>query len=293
MSFDRIIETGTYTGNGTTATVTIGWQSALIVIHSTAGNAANRALTFKSTDMSGSTSIICSTDSLGLTTGGVTITSTGFTVGNKSVVNTNGQVYHWFAVQDGAHINTGTYVGNQIAGNFTYQTIDLGRQPEIVAVFDINSTTKTVAWCAASNAAQPAFFTATFSHNFANAPPTILSNGFKVNNSGAPSLNISGTTYLYATICPLTDTRHVESGQIAAGGSLTVTIGYQPRVVWIFTLSGLGGFKTDTMSDDDTGELTTGYAFDAAGGITITSTGFSLGGDFTNVAAIDWVAWVN
>ncbi len=78
MSLDAIIETGTYTGNGTTQSVAIGWQPALVMTFSTRGGApAGKGLTVKVPDMAGDDVMICSTVALFDVADGVTLTSTG------------------------------------------------------------------------------------------------------------------------------------------------------------------------------------------------------------------------
>ncbi len=289
MSLDIVIETGSYTGNGGTSTVTIGWQPALVVIHSTAGTAANRALSIKSDSMPGDDFMECGTVAIATTTNGITLTSTGFQVGSDAAINTSTQTYYWMAIRTGPWIDTGSYVGNSAPGG---QNIVLGRQPDMVLMCSLATIIK--AGFISEGEPRDYFYETQWTRGaFAPNPVVLTATGFNVSNLIGDEWNTSGLTHHYVAF-PNGSTRHLETGfQSAAGsGTVTITTGKQPKAVWIWSDT-RAGFKTADMPGDDAGKLDTQYSWDTASMITINSNGFTIGADF-NVSAADvytWLAW--
>lgn len=89
---------GTYTGNGTTQTITLGFRPKFVKIRSVDGiyDVTNRG--------TGSTfgligvGMTLAYRHVSVPTGGITITNTGFEVGNSASVNGSGIGYEWEVV---------------------------------------------------------------------------------------------------------------------------------------------------------------------------------------------------
>lgn len=84
---------------------------------------------------------------------------------------------------------------------------------------------------------------------------------------------------------------------VAAGGTAeTITIGFSPRYVRAFSVNNLTSYEHFDGMTDDTSLNTANHAdtqisVNAAGGITLTATGFTLGVDICDTTS-DVVRWV-
>ncbi|MEE8391143.1 MAG: LamG domain-containing protein, partial [Anaerolineae bacterium] len=142
------VKTGTYTGNGTSQSITgLGFQpDAVIVKRRGISHAFIRTSTMPSTK---SKYIALA---INITGEGITsLDVDGFTVGNKPDVNLSAEEYHWIAFKASAgSLDLGNYVGNG-----TGQTISgVGFQPEWVMVFPavgLRSVQKTASMPAADS----------------------------------------------------------------------------------------------------------------------------------------------
>jgi len=95
------IATGTYTGNGSSQTITVGFQPKYIEIVDVTGTVYRsiKIDTMPASDFMRTNTVIFLTDVVVyVTTGGITITSTGFTVGNQASINNSGDTYRWVAI---------------------------------------------------------------------------------------------------------------------------------------------------------------------------------------------------
>lgn len=270
MSLNRDIEVGSYVGNGSTQSVSIGWQPTFVMTFARyGGNPSNRGWGYKSMNMAGSNFLSNNTAAVYVTTNGVTLTSTGFSVGSNVTINGNTDDYSWFALRDSAHDDHGSYTGD--GGT---QTITLNRQP--IAVF-ITKETGTAASYVKFNS-MPTNTAMEFITNSVGATSvTILSTGFQVTNGS----NTSGETYGYTAIYN-DETIHWETGSFTGtGASQTVTTGRQPSIVIMISLTGIIASQVVTagFGTGEFGQLTGNWSLVGSNGATLISTGFTTGAD--------------
>lgn len=277
MSLNRVIETGTYTGNGSTMTITIGWQPVFVFIASTrnSGPTSQRGAGFKLTTMTGDDWLDLSTDGVYRTVNGVTINSTGFSVGSSLQINRNNTVFHWFAVRDGPHLDTGQYIGSGSTNALVH-----GRQPGFMLVADQTDSDLYFNYTSQGNS---------IARDFKDQVGS-TSSGMGFYSTGATtafSLSTTDNVYDWIKLYDLVgSTRHIESGTYTGNGTnpRTITLGRQPKWVIVVGISAdEWGWKTDTMSSADFAYLQTQYDWDTSGnGITIISTGFTVGSLFND-----------
>jgi hypothetical protein len=275
VSLNNVIQTGTYTGNGTSQTITIGWQPAFIQACSTrtAGGPGQRGWATKLPNQATSTAVkIQSTCSVA--TGIITITATGFTVGADDSVNRSGETYHWWAIRDAPQVDSGQYVG----ADPTDVTVTLNRQPTWMWASD--QTSDNIAFKTAQDAGSNIWRYSTSGGTVAGM--TFAATGFTA--TGA-ELNVNGNTFHYLSFFDLVgSTRHFETGTFTGTGvaGQTITLGRQPQVLLVMgQASNRLGLKTDTMPNGALGQITSTYSWQATATITIASTGFTTAaGDY-------------
>lgn len=288
MSLDVVIQTGSYTGNDATQSVAIGWQPALVLTFiDKGGGPANRAIGIKTPEMAGDDAMMCSSAAVFLTTNGLTLTSTGFDVGSDTRINSSGDTVYWMAIREGSWLDTGSYTGDDP----TDVDVALGRQPGFLFVSQVTATIAQLF----KMTGQASDVCAEFVTAVADVNALALqSTGFQATNEA----NDVGETFDYVALYTLPgSTRHLQSGSYTGDGSapLAIALGRQPKAVFIHDESGTGeiGFKTETMSSADFAALSTAYAMNTTGnGITITSTGFTVGSIFDVGSEVyNWVAF--
>jgi hypothetical protein len=275
MSLEKIIATGSYSGDGASQSISIGWQPAMVMIVSsrTTGPSTGRGVAFKFADMAGDDFACCETEAVYTTSNGITLTSDGFSVGSDDCINKNAQTFYWVAFRECPAVDTGSYTGGG-----TGQTITTGRQPDAVFIFDsTSSVVKTMHWKFSSMASA---YCERFDYDLNGADViTLASNGFTVSGSADAS---GETFYWVAFYNDKQPTRHTEcvtwSGD--GGGDKTVTLGYQPKFVLICRDLDPAeyddmDFKTIDMASSGRGELHTDYTWETGGTCTISSTGFT------------------
>lgn len=86
---------GSYTGNGTTQTITLGFQPKKVRLVNWTEDGSEEVL--KLEGMETNTAQLNKTNKGKILSGGITLTDTGFTVGNNQYVNRNGDTYLWEA----------------------------------------------------------------------------------------------------------------------------------------------------------------------------------------------------
>lgn len=274
MSLNNVIQTGSYTGNGTSQTITIGWQPAFIQACSTrtAGGPNQRGWATKLPNQATSTAVKIQSTCV-VTTDIITITATGFTVGADDSVNRSGETYHWWAIRDSSQVDSGTFVGTDP----TDLTITLNRQP--TWMWASNQTTDSIAFKTAQNAGSDIWRYTTSGGVVAGM--TLAATGFTA--TGA-SLNINGETYHYLSFFDLVgSTRHFETGTYTGGDAgQSIVLGRQPHVLIIQgATSNRLGLKTDTMPNGALGQIISTYSWQAADTVTINATGFAVAvGDY-------------
>jgi hypothetical protein len=102
-----LVKTGSYTGNGTSQSVTgLGFSPEYV----TTMSAANRPPTQRYDSMTRSFGFAADT---GITTGITSLDANGFSVGNSDTANASTTTYHYFGLNETAgKIDVGTYAGN-------------------------------------------------------------------------------------------------------------------------------------------------------------------------------------
>lgn len=284
MSLEVIHDTGSYTGNGGTQTITIGWQPAAVIIVSarSGGPPGGRGANIKTTDMAGDQFFSLNTDAEMRSGNGVTLTSTGFSLGSDQLVNHGGETFHWWAIRESGALQTGVYTGDGVSVGDTQDIPAGGRQPEAVWVVDITTAQFRMETLQArvDGGLNYAMTTAWVEDSLSNALE-ILSDGFRARVGSGFSINDSGDTYCYLMFFKEGATRSFVQGKWTetGSGSVAVAVGFQPK--WVLTNGGggspMGFWKSNTMPGDDDGELGATYDWVTSGGITLTSTGFSAG----------------
>lgn len=137
---------GTYTGNGAARSLTgTGFAPDLVLIKD---NAANHAV-FRIRQMSGNATAYLSAATADFTGGITSLDSNGFSLGTSTVVNTNGNTYHWQAFGNAydsdtnsgsADFATGVYYGNGLTAR---PIPDIPFQPDLVTIKRNNTTAGT------------------------------------------------------------------------------------------------------------------------------------------------------
>ncbi len=267
MTLVRIMETGSYTGNGTSQSVTIGWQPGFVLTWSSksGGNPNQRGAAFKATTMSGSNAIRVR-QGTAFATDCVTLDSTGFSVGADDSVNRNGEVYHWVALRAGPTFDVASYTGTDP----TDQVFTLNRQPTFLFHFD-----ETVPHVGIKHPDQAgdAFWEYATSAGVQNGL-TIAATGF----TASADANIVGDALKYAAFYGLVGAgRHWETGSYTGDGaaSQAILLGRQPKLVMIQAADTNNGiFKTDTMSGNNAGQIASSTDY-IASLLTLDATGFT------------------
>ena len=117
LSLQAYVVSGTYTGNGTSQTVPLGFQPSVVIIK----DGTSGITTPVATPMQIRTSTMSLTKDMGQSSASATtgtdritaFTATGFTVGASLHVNNSGRVFHYLALSaTPGEIVVGSYTGN-------------------------------------------------------------------------------------------------------------------------------------------------------------------------------------
>jgi hypothetical protein len=177
---------GTYTGNGTSKSITgLGFSPEYAIVLPAANQTAVQR-------MSAMTRTFTFGADTGITTGITSLDSTGFSVGNSATVNSNAATYHYIAWnEDVDEMATASYTGT----GATRSVAGVGFQPSFVMVHANDTTTGRAGAMRSSsligNASQ--LFTATA--NESTGITALQSDGFQTGTSA--TVNNNGTTYNY------------------------------------------------------------------------------------------------
>lgn len=285
------MKTGTYTGNGTTQTITgLGFKPDLVIVK----NSTNQSV-FRTVAMGGDSTAYYATNASNIDGGIYELTNNGFKVGSSSTVNTNGSDYSWQAFGNAynPHTNSGAadfavgaYYGNGIDNRNIFR---LPFQPDMVTVK--GNTTQVGVWKPVSLAGDSSlYFAATASA--ANFVQAFNTDGFQVGTG--TSVNTSAIVYFWYGFKEGSrfdvDTY---TGNNTDNRDIT-TPGFQPDLVWVKTTAATRGvFKPNTLSGDSAHYFdTTANAADKIQ--SLISTGFQVGlGTEVNASATayHYAAW--
>jgi hypothetical protein len=177
---------GTYTGNGTSKSITgLGFSPEYAIVLPAANTAAVQR-------MSGMTRTFTFGVDTGSTTGITSLDSTGFTVGSSSSVNSNNATYHYIAWnQDVDEMRTAAYTGTGASQSVT----GVGFQPSFVMVHANDTTTGRAGAMRSSSLTGTASQLFTATANESVGITALGSDGFTVGTSA--TVNNNGTTYDY------------------------------------------------------------------------------------------------
>ena len=218
------IATGTYTGNGTTQSITdIGFQPDVVIVKR---YPHRKAYMRTSTMPAGLSKMIKKPNAL--ETDGITsLDATGFTVGNLVHVNGLNDPYYWIAFKQEAGVcEVGTYTGTPAA-----QTVPVAFQPDYVIV--VPEAEKVSVHRSSAIAGDN-----TFSFEGKQNPPilgdyitALVATGFDVGMNA--SVNTNGAVHHYVAF-------KVTAGKVAVGSyqgdgsdGRSISVGFQPEWVLI------------------------------------------------------------
>lgn len=283
------MKTGSYTGNGTSQSITgLGFAPDLVIIKD---NAANYGV-FR-TRLGGDNTWYLS-NAATFFTGGITATgSDGFTLGASLVVNASAATYHWQAFgnafdpydNNGAgDFAIGTYYGNGIDN----RDIEVPWQPNMVATKRSGASVGN--WRSSSVGTDTAFnFGPTA--NASNLIQNFSSTGFQVGTSATSN----GAANNYMWFAFKTGTNFAVNTYTGTGANANITTaGFQPNNLWVKQSTAVEGVQRPSTLAGDNTQYFANLA-NVAGRITaFISNGFSVGtGAEVNTSAgtYYYVAW--
>lgn len=211
MSFHRISESGSFTGNGSSQTVEIGWQPAFVMVgalKASGGNTSTRGFSLKLGNMPSSSTFYLRAAGVAYeASGGITITSTGFSVGSQAIHNASGVTIAWWAIRDvPGFVELGTYTGAQLIADETPQVITTAKSPAraLIAMIRANTGAGQFAERCAARPAENCTVIGSVLRTRIVSPSGLFQfsgNSFTVANDGTNSaFNVSGETYYYLVV---------------------------------------------------------------------------------------------
>lgn len=180
----RQLKLGSYTGNGTSQSITgLGFQPDCVMVLSEGANEAiHRIADMTSTFQFG----IDKGDSTQITS----LDANGFSVGSSANANANGTKYHYLAFDKAAGIvTTGGYAGNGVASGVT----GIGFQPQFVLIRANDTTTnRRAVWRSNTHSGDSSSYFSSIA-NSSNLITALNPDGFSVGTDG--NVNASGIDY--------------------------------------------------------------------------------------------------
>jgi hypothetical protein len=308
------IHRGSYTGNGSSLSITTDITPALVIIATerTAGGPSSRALSWKFASMPSDTFIACANQAR--EKNGITIVDGGFNLGSAGEVNTNGIVHHWMALPSGGRMEHGQYTGT---GTTNSQVID--HNYNLYNFFFSNRNGATV-----DLGLKNTFFSTGYT---ANHKGNITISDGQVYTREIPSVpgtannvvtvsgnaNILNEVYDYLAFSDAgTSTRFSDASGViialsgigdnfvetsywentgSAGDTQEVVLGWQPTVILMSAGGTSISLKTDTMPSNEVG-VVDDARYDYETGCTITASGFIIDTTITNPTGFSYYwAW--
>lgn len=284
---DFTIETGSYTGNGTSQSITgVGFSPDLIIIKGATG--ANSAVFATSSMPAGESYQLSSPSNADAIT---SLDSDGFSVGADEEANESGVTYYWeaFDGSGGSDFKVGSYTGNGVDDT---SITGIGFQPDFVMVRS-SSDGQHANWRTSDMAVDKSFYPNIASTGTTNRLQDMEADGFQVGT--ASQVNTDGVTYYYVAFKKATEA--MTAGTYTGDGvddniSLVTGLDFEPRYAWIQGTSGLA-HRSDAISGDES--QYSGPSDDATNLIQeITETGLEIGNSTvinTNTATYYYVTW--
>lgn len=278
---------GSYTGNGGTQAVTVGWQPKAVVIMGSrsSGSTTTRAASFKTDTMPGDGFMRVGSGSAWVLSNGITLTGSGFSLGSLNYLNRNGWTFYWLAFGACPCVNTGSFVGDASVLDETLREVTVGRGPEVLLLFREGATPNTALLVGEGQWDDTLFWT-TGAGNVQSSP-----GGYRVKNGSGVGQNVDQVTYHHLALFGFAgETAYAFSGvRVASGSQLNIGTVRQPKVVLVFR-DNLFGLKVPAMDPTGCGLLGPDYTYTSTGGIGINPDGFSVYSSLHGAGTLRWFA---
>ena len=218
---------GSYTGNGSSQTITVGFQPDVVIIKDeiASGGAASAGMQIRTSTMSFTKHFGQAASGSTATDRITAFTSTGFTVGASTLVNSSTIKYNYLAIKAVAgEIAVGNYSGDGVDNrNLT----GVGFQPDLVLT--MSSTGATSTWRTSEMTADESMFWDLTPA--ADLIQGLLADGFQVGTDAR--VNGSGGTYHYIACKNVTGKFKVGSYTGTGGGQSFTGLGFAPEGLFI------------------------------------------------------------
>lgn len=221
------VASGSYTGNGTSQSITgAGFQPDVVIVKADT-NVGKAAIVTSSMPADKTYFFVTSTEAAGAIT---SIDTNGFSVGANANVNSDTVGYHWvaFTGSGGSSFKVGSYQGN---GQDNRSVTGVGFQPDLVIVIPTASS-QTIPWYSSSMASDATHYFGTTSVS-ADRIQALEIDGFQVGT--ASQVNTNNATYYYVAFKSQTNSIAVGSyvGNGNDGDTTLVTgLAFQPTLAW-------------------------------------------------------------
>jgi len=260
---------GSFTGNGTSQSITVGFQPDVVWIGNSTGLPSVSAV-YKTSAMPATMSSKQASSGIFFTGSITAFTANGFSVGANADANDSGETMFWIAWKDKGGLAVSTYLGNSTDN----RTITTGHSAIMVHVDgDANAPTALApAWKTTTNIGEVSMLYVGNDLS-TNAIQSFTGTGFVVGTHN--SVNNSGVNYYYVSQEASSD--NIATGRYTGNGSTQniTTVGFLPALV-IIKRDGLttGAYKSDNMTNTQHFN----NSASVANGITaFIPTGFSVG----------------
>lgn len=290
--------TGSYTGNGTSQTISgLSFAPDMVIIKPTTAFQA----VFRTSLMAGDSTGYLQRTNANFEGGITELTSDGFSVANTTFVNTSGTTYHWQAFGNAFNPHENTGAADFALGTFTGSSVDnrtidrVPFQPSLVTIKTTSNGYEGV-WKSSEQVGDlTGFFGA--SAETTDLIQSLNSDGFSVGSGTNRAVNYTGYLYhWFAFKEGLGFDVGTYTGNATDNRNIT-TVGFQPDLVWVFTaLANSKVFRSASIAGDST------FYFNATANATdriqaLISNGFQVGGNRTetntNLTTYRYVAWRN
>jgi len=269
---------GSYTGSGVTRSITgVGFAPDLVLVKD---NAANYAV-FRIRQMVGDATAYLAAATADFTGGITSLDSNGFSLGTSTIVNTNGNTYHWQAfgnAYDSENSNgasdfaTGVYYGSGLA----LRTIaDMPFQPDLVTT-KRNGASAAAFRTSAQSGDISSFFSATA--ETASVVQSLSANGFQVGTNA--SANTSGSLYRWFAFKSGTN---FSVGSYTGNGTngLQVPAPFWSDLIWVKRSTAVAGVQLPSTLTGGNAQYFLNTANAAAMITGINANGFTVGTNTT------------
>lgn len=275
------MKVGTYTGNGTTQSLTgVGFAPDLVIIKDEAG--ANYGV-FRTRLMKGDSTAYLSNAVANFAGGITSLDSDGFSLGADASVNTGSTTYHYQAFGNAWSPEDNTGSADFTIGAFTGSNGDSRNilrvpfQPDFVAIKNLNSA-QSGTWRTSAHTGDSASFFGAIADT-SDAIQAFNSDGFQVGTSA----RANQSTFLMQWFAFKASSTMVVNNYTGSGSTQNITsVGFSPNLLWVKNSGSAvnGVLRPSTLAGDSTHYFAnTAAATDRL--TALISTGFSVGGNQT------------